>query len=164
MAGTHLATYLNDHLAGSVVALELLEHLEHAHEGAPVARFAAVLRAEIVEDRQELEGLIHRLGIVQSPVRKAAAWLSEKLTEVKLTLDDRRGDRLRLLEIFDALSLGIEGKRLLWVSLGVAAEPIPALGGIDYKRLEQRAEEQRRAVETHRREAARSALAAAPTA
>ena len=52
MARTHLATYLNDHLAGSVVALEMLEHLERAHAETPVASFALWLRAEIAEDRQ----------------------------------------------------------------------------------------------------------------
>ena len=38
MTDPNLATYLNDHLAGAVAALELLEHLEKAHAGAPVAR------------------------------------------------------------------------------------------------------------------------------
>jgi|RhiMetdeSRZDD1v2_1073273.scaffolds.fasta_scaffold609614_2 hypothetical protein len=32
MANKYLATYLNDHLAGSVAAIELLEHLEAAYE------------------------------------------------------------------------------------------------------------------------------------
>jgi len=164
MAGTHLATYLNDHLAGSVVAIEMLEHLERTHKGTPLASFAFGLRAEIVEDRQTLERLMERLEIAKSPVRQAAAWLSEKLSEVKLKVEDMRGDRLRLLEILDALSLGIEGKRLLWIALGAVARIAPDLGGNDYNRLEQRAEEQRRVVETHRLEAARSALAEVPTA
>jgi hypothetical protein len=158
MAGEHVATYLNDHLAGSAVALEMLEHLERGHEGSPVATFAAGLRAEIEEDRRELENLMERLGITRSPVRQAAAWLSEKLTRVKLTLEDVRGDGLRLLEAFEALSLGIEGKRLLWRSLATGAESNPALRGTDYARLERRAEEQRQRVETMRLDAARSVL------
>src|SRR5438067_2160325 len=39
MGNEHIATYLNDHLAGSVVALELLEHLEAAHDNTPLAEF-----------------------------------------------------------------------------------------------------------------------------
>ena len=31
MVNEHLATYLNDHLAGSVAAIELLEHLQAAY-------------------------------------------------------------------------------------------------------------------------------------
>src|SRR5947209_272940 len=33
MSDQYVATYLSDHLAGSVAALELLEHLEKAHAG-----------------------------------------------------------------------------------------------------------------------------------
>ena len=101
-----------------------------------------------------------RLEISQSPVRKAAAWLSELLTQAKLKMDDSREGSLRLLEILEALSLGIEGKRLLWISLSTASETAPDLAGTDFGRLEQRAEGQRKAVEAHRRDAARSAFGA----
>src|SRR5205085_7785795 len=66
MSDQHLATYLNDHLAGSVVALELLEHLEKAHAGTDVARFVAALRADIEADRGELEALMQRLHVSAS--------------------------------------------------------------------------------------------------
>jgi hypothetical protein len=164
MVPEQLATYLNDHLAGSEVALEMLEHLERGHEGSPIAGFAAALRAEIEEDRRELEGLMERLGITRSPVRQAAAWLSEKLTRVKLKLDDLRGDRFRLLEAFEALSLGIEGKRLLWRSLAAGAETAPGLRGTDYAGLERRAEDQRQQVEGFRLEALKAVLDPAPAA
>ena len=73
MANEHIATYLNDHLAGSVVALELLEHLEGAHADTPLADFFSNLRSEIAADREELESLIGRLHISQSRTRKASA-------------------------------------------------------------------------------------------
>jgi hypothetical protein len=79
------------------------------------------------------------------------------VTELKLRLDDPAGGALRLLEVFDTMSIGIERKRLLWRSLPAAAEGSPALGGTDYGHLEQRAEEQRRCLETVRREAAKAA-------
>ena len=158
MAGPFLTTYLNDHLGGSEVALELLEHLERAQAGTPAAAFAAGLRAEIAEDRRELEALMARLGIAESRPRKAAAWLAEKLTELKLRLDDTSAGDLRRLEILDAVSVGIEGKRLLWKSLTAAAESAPDLRGTDYDRLIGRAEDQRRRVEDLRRDAARAAL------
>jgi hypothetical protein len=164
MAEQHLATYLNDHLAGAEVALELLEHLERGHAGTPVARFAAELRAEIASDRRELEALMGRLHIAVSRPSQAAAWLTEKMTELKLRLDDPAGGALRLLEAFEGLSIGIEGKRLLWRSLAAASGATPALGGTDYGRLERRAEEQRRGVETVRLEAAKAALGSAPRA
>ena len=39
MTSEQLGTYLNDHLAGSVVAVDLLEHLEKAHAGTPLQKF-----------------------------------------------------------------------------------------------------------------------------
>jgi hypothetical protein len=158
MAGGHVATYLNDHLAGSQVALELLEHLEKAHAGTEVGRFAAALRAEVAADRRELEALMERLQVGESRVRKASAWLAEKATEIKLRLEDPSGGALRLLEAFEVLSLGIEGKRALWLALAAAAEDAPALRVADYERLRERAEDQRRRVEAARLEAARKAL------
>jgi len=162
MSQEHIATYLNDHLAGSLVALELLEHLEKVHADTDIARFAAKLRADIAEDRLELEALMARLKVTESRTRKATAWLSEKVTELKLKLDDPGDGLLRLLEAFEALSLGIEGKRGLWRALAAAAEHAPALQVADYEVLTRRAEEQRGRVEAERLKAARRALTQEP--
>ncbi len=158
MADEHLATYLNDHLAGSVVAVELMENLESVFANTPLASFIAGLRAEVEEDVQELKAIMQRLKISESRTRKVSAWVTEKFTELKLRLDDpTRGD-LRLFESLEALSLGIEGKRSLWLSLSAAAEITPQLRIADYQRLKQRAEDQRARVETRRLEAAKAAL------
>lgn len=158
MADEHLATYLNDHLAGSVAAVELLEHLEVVHAETEVGRFAAELRADVEADRRELKAVMDRLDVGESRTRKASAWLAGKLTELKLRLDDRAGGDLHLLEACEALSLGIEGKRSLWRALAAAAEDAPALRVADYERLARRAEEQRSRVEGRRLAAARTAL------
>jgi hypothetical protein len=123
MTDRDLATYLNDHLAGSEVALELLDHLNRLVPDSAVGQFAADLKTEIAADRQALEALMARLQIAQSRTRKVAAWNSEKFTELKLVLDDRKEGALRLLEFWDALSLGIEGKRLLWRTLNPGDAP-----------------------------------------
>ena len=57
----------------------------------------------------------------------------------------------------DAISIGIEGKRLLWLALDAAAEDVPQLR-MDYERLQRRAEDQRERVEVRRREAAKAVL------
>jgi hypothetical protein len=158
MADEHLATYLNDHLAGSVVAVELMENLEAVYADTPVAKFIAKLRADVEADRVELKVLMGRLQISESRTRKASAWLTEKLTELKLRLDDSTHGDLRLFESLEALSLGIEGKRSLWLALAAAAEVSPKLRIADYDRLKQRAEEQRGRVETKRIEVAKAAL------
>lgn len=161
MAKEHIATYLNDHLAGSVVALELLEQLEAAHAGTPLAEFFSRLRADISADREELQGIMERLDIQESRPRKASAWLTEKFTEIKLRLDDPTGGDLRLFESLEVLSLGIEGKRSLWLALTAVAKDMPALRLVDYKRLIQRAEEQRSRVEAKRLDSAKTAFALA---
>lgn len=158
MAGNHIATYLNDHLAGASAALELLEHLEEAHAGTDLGREVAGLRAEVAEDRQELEAIMGRLDVGESRTRKASAWLAEKAAQLKLRLDDPAGGALRLFESLEALSLGIEGKRSLWRALAAASEDDPELRVANYEALERRAEEQRLRVETMRLEAARRAL------
>lgn len=158
MAHKHLATYLNDHLAGSSAALEMLEVLASAYAGSDVERFARELHDEILEDRLELEGLMARLQISQSPPRKAVGWISEKLAQLKLRIDDPAGGAFRLFEATEAISTGIEGKRLLWRALEAIAVDPPGSGGCDYDRLIRRAEDQRRRVEQVRIDAARKAL------
>lgn len=158
MGNEHLATYLNDHLAGSVVAIELMEHLEASFAGTSVATFVADLRADVEADRLELEALMAHLQVAESRTRKASAWFVEKFTELKLRLDDPSGGQLRLFESYEALSLGIEGKRSLWLALAAAAADTPALQIADYGRLTQRAVEQRSRVEAVRLETARAAL------
>jgi hypothetical protein len=158
MADEHLATYLNDHLAGSIVALQLLEHLETLHRGTEVGRLVAGLRADVDADRRELESLMRRLNVAESRTRKAAAWLSEKMSEIKLRMDDAPLGDLNQLEAFELLALGIEGKLSLWRSLSAAAEESPALRVADYDGLLRRAEDQRGRAESARIAAARRAL------
>lgn len=157
MPGQNLATYLNDHLAGSVAALELLERLEADHAGTELQRFFSTLRADIADDQAALKGLMDRLGITASPVRRAAAWVAEKAVRVKLGLDGA-GD-LRMLEATEAVAVGIEGKRSLWAALAEASEVVAELRGPDYATLGRRAAEQRQRIEPVRLGAARAALA-----
>lgn len=158
MADEHIATYLNDHLAGSVVAIELMENLESVYAGTSVADFIAELRADVEADRDELRTLMAHLKVAESRTRRASAWVTEKLTELKLLLDDPKKGDLRLFESLEALSLGIEGKRSLWLALSAASQVSPLLKIADYERLKQRAEEQRTRVETRRLEVAKTAL------
>lgn len=150
MTSNHLDTYLNDHMAGSVVAIHLLQHLETADWAQSVASLAARLRAEIEEDQQELAGLMQRVGSAASSVRQAAGWLTQQMTQLKMRLDDPSDGSLRLLETLEFVALGIDGKRALWELLARVAESLPALRGVDYARLIQRAIEQRRRIEEPR--------------
>jgi hypothetical protein len=157
MAATGLTTYLNDHLAGSVLALELLDHLMQQSPAIGRSELAA-LRAEIEEDQQLLRRILNDVGGDESPIRKAAAWITEKLGQVKLKLDDRVTGELRAFEALEALALGIQGKLLLWRALETVAGSIPSLGGVDFQQLQRQAENQFNRAEALRRQAARVAL------
>jgi hypothetical protein len=151
-----LTTYLNDHLAGSVAALELLDHLLKHKSG--LGNELSRLRAEIEDDQQVLRRIVNDLGARESSVRKAAAWLSEKLGQAKLRWDDRGQGDLMLLEALEALGLGIQGKLALWRGLAAVAGSVPALRELDLQRLQQRAAGQFDRVDAIRLQVARTAL------
>ncbi|AMV37954.1 hypothetical protein [Planctomyces sp. SH-PL62] len=158
--GDHLATYLTDHMAGSVAAVELLERFKEEHGDDPIGRTATQLLKEIADERKVLDDLAERVGASVTLPRKAASWIAEKAAQLKLRYDDPQGGPLRRMESFEALSLGIEGKRLLWRALATASARRLELAGPDYDGLIALAEDQRRRVEVHRLAAAEEALTA----
>jgi hypothetical protein len=156
MSREYLAIYLNDHLAGSLIAIETLEHLET--EASDFVSDLEALKAEIEADRNQLKTLMERLGFAESRVRKVTSWIAEQVAEAKFEADDESRGTLRRLERLEAICVGIDGKTALWRALNAAAEVAPELRGIDYEHLAQRAQEQRSRVEIWRLQAARLAL------
>ena len=150
-----LHTYLNDHLAGSVAALELLDGVIEHHSEDRITKIFRDLRDEIQDDQETLRNLIRKLGAKESAMRKAGAWLAEKFSRVKIGDAD---DGVELLQALEALALGITGKQLLWRSLGAIAPNFAALQGMDFGGLEKRAQDQFERVETLRLEMAREAF------
>lgn len=152
-----LRTYLNDHLAGSVAAVELLDHLLKVDETQKA--FYLRLKADIQEDQAVLKEVLERVGGTESTLRKAAGWLSEKLGQMKIAVDDPGDNQLRVLQSLEILGLGIQGKLLLWRALGSAAPRIPALATYDLRRLQGRAQSQFEQVEAERLRMAETVLA-----
>jgi hypothetical protein len=155
----HLATYLNDHFAGSTTLLQLLQHLSRSRSADGLAEFFVTLRGDVVADRVTLEGIMQRLHVQQHRRRTATAWLIEKLGRFKLKVDDAGDGSLHLLEALEIVQLGIEGKRELWKSLAAASERVPGLHGINFDYLAERAQKQHDRVEAVRVETAKRTLA-----
>lgn len=159
MSATELATYLNDHLAGSVGALELLDDLI-AHPAEPDdPAFFTGLRDEIAAEQDVLRALLRELGAGESSARKAAGWLAEKLAGLKLRWDDPDDVGFGRFEALEGLALGILGKLSLWRALAAVAATIPAVQRLDLRKLAREAETQHAAVEARRVAAARVAFA-----
>ena len=155
---THLSIYLNDHLAGATGAVELIEHLVDDPQFLPPG-VAQRLRDDISADRRTLLKFMVRVGISVSAMRRAGGWLSERLARLKVRLDDPADGALRHLELLEVLSLGIEGKRAMWIALQAAVLSQPALNGLDFAELLKRADDPRAEVEQYRRAAAVAAFA-----
>jgi hypothetical protein len=152
-----LHTYLNDHLAGSVAAIELLDNLIGHHSEDRFGKFFSDLRDDIHADQEKLRDLIGKVGGKESALRKVAGWVSEKFGRVKIGDTD---DSAELLQALEGLALGVTGKQLLWRSLAAIAPNFPALQGTDFSELEKRAQEQFGRVETLRIEMVREAFRA----
>ena len=152
-----LAVYLNDHLAGSVVGVEVARHCRDDQGEGEIGAFLDALVTEIEQDRDALKEAIGRLGSTQDTAKKSAAWLAEKAARLKL---GRSGDGIAELSLFEHLELlllGVRGKLALWDALLTLGHP--ELAGIDLPRLKQRAEDQLDRIEVHRLAAARKAFA-----
>ena len=158
MSTKNLTAYLQDHAAGAAGALDLVGHLISIHAGSPDAKFFENLRTQIEEDRATLDELLSRLRASESTVFNAMSRAGEKVARVKLLLAGSADEDLGRLEALDALSLGIEGKRALWLALATAA--VPKLQPFDFAALARRAVAQRRGVERRRLAAASRVLAA----
>jgi hypothetical protein len=156
MSKEELPIYLNDHLAGSVGALELLDRLIETYKGKALEQFFTDLRNEIDADQDTLQNLIDKLGKEESAVRKAGAWVAEKFSRAKIRLSASEEDQMGLFHALEVLVLGTTGKRGLWAALAAAADTVPPLRVVDYERLIKRAEDQRNRVETKRLEVARN--------
>lgn len=150
----NLGTYLNDHLAGAVAALELIEHRQEEYKDEPLGRFFESLKAEIEADKETLCELMRSLEIKESTVRQTGAWAAEKVARARLKI---AGDQSGLVLALEGLIMGIFGKKMLWRSLAVAN--VPNTSQWDFVQLQQRAEDQIERAETERMKAAQRAFA-----
>jgi len=115
---------------------------------------------EIEEDRGVLERVMVRIGATPNPVKQAAAAGAVLLTGVKnrLPIFGSGSAEVSRLEEIELLSLGIQGKRLLWRALGALAETDRRLKEFGFATLESRAQAQRDRLEPFRLELASAAL------
>jgi len=146
-----LAIYLNDHLAGSTVGVELARRMRSSNEGdTEFGEPLATICEEIEADRATLERLMERLDVGRSRLKTTGAYVAEKLGRLKLNGQLTGYSPLSRVVELETLTSGVGGKLRLWralaSTLGVTVE------GFDFDALATRAERQiSRLEDLHRR-------------
>ncbi len=152
-----LESYLNDHLAGSISALELIAHWVKVHKGEPLGSFFVETEREIKADQDTLRDVMRTLGVEESKMRQAGAWAAEKIGRARLMIAGDEQGSLGLVLTLEGLIMGVTGKKLLWITL--AATKLPQLNNFNLEQLQRRAEQQVERIEAERISAIRQAFA-----
>jgi hypothetical protein len=159
-ADRFLAIYLNDHLAGATLAVELARRLRSSNQGdGEFGEPLAQLCAEIEEDQRTLVRLMEQQGVGPDPVKPVLAKVAEKLGRLKLNGRLRGYSPLsRVLEL-EVLSGLVGGKLQLWNALEQSFGE--SLDGFDFHDLAARADSQGQRLEDLHLAAAQRTLPAA---
>jgi hypothetical protein len=156
-ADRFLAIYLNDHLAGATLGVELARRLRSSNQGdpemgAPLARVCT----EIEADRETLERLMDHLQVGRDQVKPMLAKAAERLGRLKLNgrfLGYSPLSRVLELEVLSGL---VGAKMQLWNALEQSFGE--SLDGFDFHDLAARADNQGQRLENLHLAAARRAL------
>lgn len=155
-----LDIYLNDHLAGATVGVELSRRAANSNRGTPSGEFLERLHHEIVEDRRTLLAVVRALEADASAAKPALAWIAEKAARLKLNGRLRGYSPLSRLIELEGLETGVIGKRSLWEALARAFPDDARLASFDFDALIARADHQLQGTREQHLSAAREALAA----
>jgi hypothetical protein len=122
-----LATYLEDHMAGAAIAIDLLQVMKERRDDESLSQFAALILTGVEEDEETLRTLAEEIGTGSNILKQAAAWFGEKASRVKL----RAGLSVDFgtFEALEFLALGIQGKLSLWRALELVARTDARLRG-----------------------------------
>lgn len=155
--GDLLSIYLNDHLAGATLGVELARRLRGSNRDDPAFGPAlSEICAEIEADRETLKAIMDRFGVGQSRLKPPLAVIGERLGRLKLNGSLRGYSPLSRLDELEVLQLGVTGKRRLWRALEhTRADDLP---GVDLDALAERASDQLRRLEELHLKAAALAL------
>jgi hypothetical protein len=153
-----LGIYLNDHLAGSTVGLELSRRARGSNKGNEYGEVLERIAKEIEEDRNTLQALMKALGVRRDHPKVAVSWVAEKFGRLKPNGQLTGYSPLSRLVELESLWLGITGKLSLWEALREVAGEDARLDADELARLSERADRQRKEVWQLRQRAVREAF------
>ncbi|MFL5899165.1 MAG: hypothetical protein ACJ76D_12040 [Solirubrobacterales bacterium] len=159
-ANRFLAVYLNDHLAGATLGVELARRLRSSNQGdAEMGQPIAQICAEVEADRETLVALMERLEVGRDQVKPVLAKVAERLGRLKLNGQIFGYSPLsRVLEL-EVLSGLVGAKMQLWNALEQSFGD--SLEGFDFHDLAARADNQGQRLEDLHLAAAQRALPSA---
>jgi hypothetical protein len=156
----NLMGYLNDHLAGAAAGIQLAERCRDRDPGSELGLVLQAMVIEIKQDREVLERVIRVLGGSPDRMKRGVALGAERLGSLRMWLPmlGPGSEESARLEEVEVLSLGIEGKRLMWAALAQLSSTDARLSGFPFPELKQRAKSQRDRLERFRLRLAAAAL------
>lgn len=140
-----IATYLQDHHAGSSTGVDAFGRVAEYHSDERVRSAVGRIADEVEADQQSLEQIMALVGAKTSTIKDVAGKVGEKVTRLKL--NDRLTDRSPLSDVveLEALVMAVHGKGLLWEALLELDDP--RLDRAQLQRLSDRAESQRQELD-----------------
>jgi hypothetical protein len=161
MAKKSLETYLNDHLAGSRLGVDLARQIRDRASTPELRDAAAKIADEIDEERDTLTAIMERVGASENQIKQTTAWLGEKASRLKLSeLGGLLGgdEDYGMFMSIETLVLGVNGKLRLWEALQQQADHHEGLDPVELERLAKQAREQIAVLDRERLAAAARAL------
>ena len=157
----YLKIYLQDHYAAAAAGVDLARRSAGGNRGTPYGDALEPVAREIEEDRDSLGAIMTALGVGPDRLKTLAAWTGEKAGRLKLNGHlTSYSPQSRVIE-FEALVVGVTGKRCLWRALREVAPQEPRLDIAELERLIARADHQLEVLEEQRLRAVSEAVAAA---
>ncbi|MFD7444851.1 hypothetical protein [Streptomyces sp. NPDC059909] len=153
-----VSIYLNDHLSGATMGVELARRMAREHKSSGRSAVLDSLAEDIAQDRRSLLAVMDGLDVAPHRYKVYAGWAAEKVARLKPNGRVHRRAGLSDLVELESLRLGIQGKFELWRALmPVAAER----SHIDTSRLQElmdRAKQQMATVDALHDDAATEVL------
>lgn len=159
MSDRPIDDYLNHHLSGATFGYELAQRTADEVRDPALRAPMQQLANDIAADRERLEHVMQRVGTDQNDLMVQGASIIEKVGKVFTGLGSTDNE-FGFFEAVETLSLGVEGKRCLWLALREVQDQYPGLSEVDLDELIERATKQREMLEEQRAAAVPRALTA----
>jgi hypothetical protein len=153
-----LAIYLQDHLAGATLGVELARRAASENEGTPLGTTLETLARDIESDRDALTAIMSALGINPDRLKTAVAWTTEKAGRLKFNGRITSYSPLSPVVELEGLIAGVNGKRAMWRALRGLAEGDTPLQPAELDELIARADRQLDELWSAHADVARAAL------